>query len=155
MKASPKFITTVELGRLAKWMRVLGYDCTFFDRQKKKDIVIESLRENRVILTRDTRLSRFSGVRMVRIESAFVKEQLVQAHRVMHLKVDRKKMFTRCVACNTVTREAKKEDLKEKLPPYVYKTQNGFMSCPGCGKAYWKGTHWRLANKFLDDIENG
>ncbi|MBL7068783.1 MAG: Mut7-C RNAse domain-containing protein [Candidatus Omnitrophica bacterium] len=153
MEESLKFITTIELGRLARWLRILGYDCVFFDRAKKKDLVIESLREGRIILTRDSRLSRFSGVRMVHIESDFVEEQLNQAIKSLRLKVDKEKIFTRCVKCNTPIEKAEKEDLESKVPPYVYKTQEEFMCCPNCGKVYWKGTHWRLANKFMEKIE--
>ena len=149
-KGSPKFIVTGEVGRLARWLRLLGFDCIFFDRQKKKDLIIESLREDRIILTRETRLSRFSGVRMVHIESDFVEKQLVQVMRNLRLKVDRKRMFTRCVECNTLTVKAQKEKIKSKVPPYVYKTQTEFMRCPNCEKIYWKGTHFNLAHKFLN-----
>ena len=149
MRTSPKCIVTGEVGRLARWLRLLGFDCIFFDRLRKRDIVIESLREDRVILTRETGLSRFSGVRMVHIESDFVKEQLAQVTKSLHLKVGREKMFSRCVECNTVTVKAEKDKLNAKVPPYVYKTQEEFMRCPNCGKIYWKGTHWNLANKFI------
>jgi len=153
MRGSYKFITTVELGRLARWLRLLGYDCIFFDRSQKKDLVIESLREARIILTRDSRLSRFSGVRIVHIESDFVEEQLNQVIKNLRLKVDKKSIFTRCIKCNTLLEKRDKEDLRPKIPPYVYKTQKEFMNCPGCGKVYWKGTHWRLANKFMERIK--
>lgn len=153
MGNSPKFITTIELGRLARWLRLLGFDCTFFNRQEKKDIVIESLREEKVILTRDSRLSRFSGVRMVHIESYFVKEQLAQLMRCMRLKVERQNMFTRCIECNTPIAKARKEDVRSKVPPYVYETQSEFMRCPNCDKIYWKGTHCNLANKFLEGVK--
>ncbi|MFH1752635.1 MAG: Mut7-C RNAse domain-containing protein, partial [Candidatus Omnitrophota bacterium] len=152
MKSSPKFITTVELGRLARWLRLLGFDCTFFDREKKRDLIIESLREDRVILTRSSRLSRFSGVRMVHIESDFVERQLEQVAKDLRLKIDRSKMFTRCVECNTLTEGVARETVKDKIPPYVYKTQEEFMHCPGCGKTYWRGTHLDLANKFLSRV---
>ncbi|MDB4349627.1 Mut7-C RNAse domain-containing protein, partial [Omnitrophica bacterium] len=137
----------------ATWLRLLGFDCIFFDRAKKKDLVIESLREDRIILTRDSRLSRFSGVRMVHIESDFVEEQLVQVIRSLRLKVDRSGMFTRCVECNTPIEKAEKVKVKSKVPPYVYKTQEEFMRCPNCDKVYWKGTHWDLANSFLNKVK--
>jgi len=153
MRNSPKFIITIELGRLARWLRLLGFDCIFFERDRKKDLVIESLREDRVILTRDSRLSRFSGVRMVHIESDFVERQLEQVIRNLRLKKDKKGMFTRCVECNASTQGVAKEEVREKVPPYVYKTQKEFMRCPGCGKIYWKGTHWDLAEKFLSKVK--
>lgn len=153
MRSSPKFIATVELGRLARWLRILGFDCIFFFREAKKDLVIESLREDRIILTRDSRLSRFSGVRMVHIESDFVEKQLIQVAKELRLKADRKNMFTRCVECNTPIIKEEKKKVKSKVPPYVYENQEEFMRCPNCDKIYWKGTHWNLANKFLDRIK--
>ena len=153
MRGSPKFITTIELGRLARWLRLLGFDCIFFKRDKKKDLIIESLREERVILTRDSKLSRFSGVRMVHIESDFVERQIEQVIKNLHFKIDKKCMFTRCVECNATTEGIAKERVKEKVPPHVYKTQEDFMRCPGCGKIYWKGTHRDLAEKFLAKVK--
>ena len=153
MKPSFKFIATAEVGRLARWLRLLGYDCVFFDRAKKRDIVIESLREERTILTRETRLSRFSRVRMIHLESDLVEEQLTQVIKNLHLKVDKKNMFTRCVECNTPIEKAEKEKVKSKVPAYVYKAQTEFMRCPNCNKIYWKGTHWNLANKFLGKVK--
>lgn len=153
MKGSPKFIVTQELGRLARWLRILGFDSIFFDREKKKDLVIESLREDRIILTRETKLSRFSGVRMVHIESDFVEEQLTQVIKKLRLKVDKKNIFTRCVECNGPIVKTKKEDLESKVPPYVYKTQEEFIKCPNCNKIYWKGTHFDLANRFLSKVK--
>ena len=155
MKNSPRFITTAELGRLARWLRLLGYDCVFFERDKKKDLVIENLREDRVILTRDPGLSRFRGARMVRVESDLVERQLEQVIDALRLKIDKKGMFTRCVLCNELTEGVAKEIVKERVPQYVYGTQDEFMLCPGCGKVYWKGTHRDLANKFLSGINTG
>jgi hypothetical protein len=150
---SPRFIATPELGRLARWLRLLGFDCVFFDRAEKRDLIIESLREDRIILTRETGLSRFSGVRMVHVESDFVERQLAQVMKALRLKADRKNMFTRCVECNTPIVSARKEKVKARVPPFVYNTQEEFMRCPSCDKIYWKGTHWDLANKFLDGMK--
>ena len=63
-------------------------------------------------------------------------------------------MFTRCVECNTPVEKIEKSKVKPKVPPYVYKVQEEFMECPNCDKIYWKGTHWNLANKFLDGIKD-
>lgn len=153
MKKPPKFITTIELGRLARWLRILGYDCVFFDRGEKKDIVIESLREYRIILTRDSKLSRFSGIRMVHVDSDAVEEQFTQVMNSLHLKVDKNNVFTRCAKCNTMLDKTNKENHKWKIPPHVYKTQDDFKYCISCDKVYWKGSHWRLAKKFMEKLK--
>ncbi len=182
MESSYKFITTIELGRLARWLRVLGFDCAFFDpstlrqaqgrsersrrttdsgppgenpgggRARQRDIVIESLRQGRIILTRSSRLSSFSGIRMVRVESDFVREQLAQVIKSLRLKIDRSRMFSRCVMCNTPTETVEKASVEGNVPAHVYKVQEEFTRCPGCGKIYWKGGHWELAERFLKDV---
>lgn len=147
----PNFIATFELGRLARWLRVLGYDCAYFREGRKKDLVIKSLREGRAILTREGKLSRYSGIRLIRIKNDFVEDQVRQVLRQMRLKVDRDKIFTRCALCNHIIESIKKEDVERRVPPHVFKTQNIFFRCPGCDKIYWKGTHWKLANNFLKE----
>lgn len=150
-ESSPKFIATFEVGRLCKWLRILGYDTEYFNKGKKSQLIMRSLREGRVILTRESNLSRYSGIRTIRIKSDLVEEQVRQVLRQMRLKTEKDKMFTRCVLCNRPIHNVKKEDVKSKIPPYVYKTQNIFFKCQDCEKIYWKGTHWKLATGFLKE----
>jgi len=147
----PKFIATVELGRLARWLRLLGYDSVYFREGEKKDLIIKSLRENRVILTRDSGMSRYSGTKMIHIKNDLVEDQIAQVLKQMRLKVDKDNIFTRCVICNSNIEKIEKEKVKNRVPPYVFKTQESFLICPGCEKIYWKGTHWKLANNFLKE----
>ena len=148
---SPKFIVTFEAGRLCRWMRVLGYDAVYFNKGKKRDLIIQSMRENRVILTREAGISRYSGTRMIRIKDDLVENQVRQVLKEMRLKAEGDKIFTRCVICNTPIKSVGKEEVGDRLPPYVYKTQNNFLKCPNCNKVYWKGTHYNLARKFLNE----
>jgi len=61
-------------------------------------------------------------------------------------------LFNRCILCNEALEAAGKDSVKGEAPQFVFETQENFMRCPGCGKIYWRGTHWALANKFLDRI---
>ena len=150
-KENPKFIATFELGRLVRWLRVLGFDTLYFLKGRKRDLVITSLREGRVILTREGSLSRYSGTRMIRIKDDLVENQLGQVLKAMRLKVNSDNIFTRCTICNSLINGIKKEDVARRVPPYVYKTQTNFRICPRCNKIYWKGTHLKLANEFLKE----
>lgn len=143
-----RFIVSDELGRLLKWLRILGFDTVL--EKNKADLVVKSLREERIILTRDSKISRFTGIRVVKIDSDFVEEQLEQLIRILDLKIDRNNLFSICVLCNEALEVAEKDSVKGKVPQYVFKTQEDFMRCPKCGKIYWRGTHWALVNKFLD-----
>ena len=80
-----KFIVTHELGRLAKWLRILGYDTIYHDKDDKSKLVITSLRDERIILTRDAKMSRFTGVRMLRIARDEVERQLEQVIKELNL----------------------------------------------------------------------
>ena len=95
-----KFILTKELGRLAKWLRILGYDSKFYRDDNLSTLVIMALREERIILTRNSRISRFPGPRLVIINSDFVDKQLRQILRQLKLKPKSQDMFSRCVICN-------------------------------------------------------
>lgn len=146
-----KFIVTTELGRLATWLKVLGFDTVV--EKNKREIVIRSLREDRIIVTRDSKMSRFTGVRMFKIESDFVEEQVGQLIKELNIKIDRNNIFKRCILCNEILDIVKKDEVKDGVPPYVFNTHESFMKCPKCRKIYWQGSHWELVNRFLDKLK--
>jgi uncharacterized protein with PIN domain len=147
-----RFIVAAELGKLAKWLRILGFDTVL--EKNRAGLVIRSLREGRIILTRDTRLSRLAGIRTVRIDSDFAEEQLEQLIQKLSLKIDRNSIFNICVLCNETLARAEKDSVKNEVPSGVFKEHEDFMRCPKCRRIYWRGTHWALANKFLDRISS-
>lgn len=151
--AAMKFITTKELGRLCKWLRIMGFDASYFPEGERRELIVKSLREARTILTRDSRMGVYSGVRMLHIRSDFVREQVRQVLTELGLKPDRKRFFTVCVICNNALKKARKADVKDKVPPYVYSTQDSFMKCDICGRIYWQGTHWTNVGQFVDGLE--
>ena len=144
-----KFILTKELGRLARWLRILGYDTIYYDKDDKSRLIIISLRDRRVILTRDSKMSRFTGVRMFRITEDDIEKQLAQVAKGLDLDIEEDKTFLRCVDCNEPLVDIKKNKVKDRVPPYVFKTQKKFKMCPACNKIFWKGTHWQLVKEFL------
>jgi len=148
-----KFILTDELGRLARWLRILGFDTVV--EKDKRALVLRSLREDRVILTRDSKMSRFTGARMVKIASDFVEKQLAQAIHELGLKINKDDLFKLCIICDEELVPAEKTSVKELVPAYVYETQENFMKCPKCSRIYWQGSHWELVNKFLDELGSG
>ena len=97
-------------------------------------------------------MSRFTGTRLLHIETDFVEEQLEQVVRDLGLDIDRERLFSICVVCNEPLDEAERVSVKDKVAPYVFETQKAFMRCRKCGRIYWKGTHWALVNKFLERI---
>ncbi len=149
-----KFICDDNLGKLAKWLRTLGYDTLFFDPIEDGELISKALKENRVVLSRDTHLSRFKlklGERLLRIESDQPLEQLNQVVQHFKLKTDKSQLFSRCLVCNQPLEKVEKEKIKDRLYPYVYQTQNNFMRCPGCDRIFWSATHVERMRRTLSE----
>ena len=97
-------------------------------------------------------MSVYSGVRMLHIKSDFVEDQVKQVMAELGIKPDRDKFFTICVICNQPLKKVKKPSVKDKVPSYVYQTQDSFMKCDICDRIYWQGTHWTNVKDFVDRL---
>ena len=151
----PKFIVDLNVGRLAKWLRVLGYDALFVPDADDDQLIRIAAEEDRTILTRDSfimqrRVVTSGQVKALLITSDYRQTQLRQVIQALGLKDDHQ--FSRCIECNLPLRDVAKEDVKDFVPPFVYSTQEEFMRCPRCGKVYWKGTHWTNMRQELAQV---
>jgi uncharacterized protein with PIN domain len=149
----PKFIVDFMLGRLAKWLRMLGYDTVYFTGRDKTRLLFQSLTENRIVVTRDHRLSWKRAWKLVVVNSDHADDQLKQVLAECKLIVTQARFFTRCTLCNGVIQAVPdKAAVKEKVPEYVFKTQEMFSRCLSCDKIYWQGTHLELLLKDLQRL---
>jgi uncharacterized protein with PIN domain len=128
------------LGRLAKWLRLLGYDTAYFPNLDDHELVRLARAQGRVLLTRDRELTRRRGMSCLLVESDELEEQIQQAITELHLETEQP--FSRCPVCNTPLQEAEKLSVKGRVPPYVFRTKEHFSLCPECDRIYWQGTHW-------------
>jgi hypothetical protein len=147
-----KFLLTRELGRLATWLRILGFDTAYFNQNNPSSLIIQALREDRIILTRNQRLPKAGGIRIVLLKAQKVQAQLKEALDVLRLKPDKNLMFSRCIICNEELAGIDKEKVKDKVPEYVFKTQEDFVTCPKCKRIYWRGTHWGNVEQALKEV---
>ncbi len=146
----PKFIVDFMCGRLAKWLRILGYDAEFVKDTSREKILLESLKEQRIILTRDTKLSSKKAYKLILIKSDKIRDQVRQVIKELNLVIDKNKFFIICSICNKKVVSVLKEEVKSLVPKYVYENISEFYKCPQCNRIYWQGSHF---NFFLDDIE--
>lgn len=146
-----KFLVDSMLGRLAKWLRILGYDTLYFSSLDDNDLVRIARAQGRMVLTRDRMMLKRRGIDSLLIESDDFTEQIPQVLRDLNLNLDRS--FSRCSVCNSPLRRAAREAVQERVPPYVFQTQERFSLCPQCGKIYWRGTHWQRMRERLRRLE--
>ena len=127
------------LGRLAKWLRILGYDTFYFNDVTPQDLIKTVLSDGRVLLTRNHRISEKKGIRMLLIKSENFEEQMKEVIERFELKSGN--FLTRCPCCNTILDMVTKESVQGKVPPFVYSSYDEFAICGKCDKYFWKGTH--------------
>ena len=152
-----KFIANSNAGKLAKWLRMIGYDTLFFKDIDDDRLIEVALREGRVVLTKDTQLMKRKivtngQVKVLLLQDDDSKEQLRQVVKILNLDCYLKQ-FTRCLECNQSLEPKTKEEVKDLVPPYVSRTQSQYMQCPSCHRVYWRGTHWQRMKRELDKLK--
>jgi hypothetical protein len=149
-----KFIVDNNVGKLAKWLRIMGYDTLFFNGSNDSRMVAIALAEERVILTKDTQIMKRGVITKGRLKAILIQSdqpelQMQQVIDNLHLDC-RFKPFSICLECNQPLVGKSKEQVKDLVPPYVFQTQNQYMECPGCHRIYWRGTHWQRMREKLN-----
>jgi uncharacterized protein with PIN domain len=153
----PRMIADAMLGKLARWLRVLGYDVAY-EKKIGDDRLIERARaENRLVLTRDTHLFRCRWsppIPMILVEDDRLPQQLRQISARLGLSGE-DRLLSRCLECNVPLIAVLKQSLRLRVPEYVYRTQNRFSQCPSCYRIYWPGTHWgKIRSRLQALLEN-
>ena len=154
-----KFIVDHNVGKLTKWLRIMGYDTLFFDGSDDSRMVTQALDEGRVILTRDTGVMKRRVVTSGRLKAILItseepEQQIQQVIEVLNLDCQFRP-FTLCLECNRPLVEKTKEQVNDLVPPYVFQTQNQYMECPACHHIYWRGTHWEAMTQRLEKLCQG
>ncbi len=145
---SPRFLADAMLGRLARWLRILGYDAAYFPGDDD-DLLRQAQREGRVLLTRDTRLlQRRALPPHLFIESDWVMEQLRQVIGALHLNPARPPSH-RCSCCNVPLEPRDKGAVAGLVPEFVWSHHQEFWTCPRCRRIYWPGTHRRRMEQAI------
>jgi hypothetical protein len=133
----------------------MGYDAVFFDGSDDSYMVAKALAEGRIILTRDTQIMKRGLITSGRLKAILINspEPEQQMRQIIDtLKLRHPKPFTLCLECNQPLVARKKEEVKDRVPPYVFQTQSQYVECPACHRIYWKGTHWQAMTKKLQRL---
>jgi len=159
MSTQVKFIADNNVGKLARWLRVIGYDTLLFKEKDDRSMIEIALREDRVILTKDNqiakrRLAMEGKLKVMLIKQDNPKAQLQGTVKALHLSWQFKP-FSLCLECNQILIPRSREEVQDLVPPYVFKTQEQYMECPACHRIYWQGTHWQAMVKELKHLARG
>ncbi len=146
-----KFIADNMLGKLAKYLRMMGYDTVYPPPSDANGLIVLSKSEDRVILTRNSIFIRdFKPENYLFIESQHFSEQMIQVIKKFNLEINTDNFFTLCMICNEHLFQVSKEEVKEKVPESVYINFKEFRQCPSCSRIYWHGGHTqRMENKLM------
>ena len=145
-----RFAADIMLGRLAKWLRILGEDVIYGAHLTGYGLIRAARLENRLILSRDRSLRKKQPPAVLYIESDHYREQLQQVIRECGLVLGNR-LFTRCIRCNTVLQSRTKDSVEKLVPPYVFSSQERFFGCPTCRRVYWPATHHQ---NMLEEIKS-
>lgn len=145
-----RFTADRNLGKLAKWLRILGYD-TLYDRgNADRAFLRKAGDEGRIALTRKRALARLSQPGHIIVVGAdHVGRQIGEVLESLALMPDPAKRMTRCLRCNAPLEEASKETVIGMVPSYVSGTCTQFRICRLCGRVFWSGTHPRHVEEYL------
>ncbi|MBE0477873.1 Mut7-C RNAse domain-containing protein [Candidatus Aerophobetes bacterium] len=137
-----KFIADSMLGKLARWLRLMGFDTLYYPSIPDEELLKIARQEERIILTKDTELTRRNkDNNLIHITSSDPYEQIKTVIKTFNLN-PWENLFTRCVHCNKpVEKVDDAERIKEKVPFYAYSNHFPFYRCCGCGRIYWEGSH--------------
>lgn len=136
-----RFVLDVHLGRLARHLRLLGFDTAYDNAWSDPELVTISVDQDRTLLTRDKDLLRNGAITHgYYVRSTDPTEQLLEVVRRFHLSAAIEES-TRCLECNGVLEPVPKNEVEDRLPDQVRQTIEEFSRCPSCGRVYWKGSH--------------
>jgi uncharacterized protein with PIN domain len=145
----PRFVVDTMLGRLAHWLRAMGYDTVYLGPAEDHRLLEISVSDDRILVTRDGRLARAAEERGCLIRAERVDAQLAEAVDKLGLLPPEADWLSRCLECNARLEPREKAAIRALVPEHVFATHAEFMGCPACGRIYWVGSH---ADRMLTRI---
>lgn len=153
-----RFIVDVNVGRLATWLRAMGYDTLYIPQIEDNDFIRIAYKEGRTAVTRDTQLAERRLVTTGRLDLVLIRDQDLEGQirqLAQDLALTFDGAFSLCLRCNETLTSLPREEARPRVPEYVYRTQKEFEECAQCCRVYWRGTHWSNMRKDLARMLEG
>jgi uncharacterized protein with PIN domain len=148
----PLFLLDNHLGKLATYLRMLGFDVLYRNDYQDAELAILASQEKRILLTRDRGLLMRRAIQQgYCVRKMIPKEQLIEVVKRYNL-LDKIQPFQRCLRCNGLLCPVSKEDIIDRLEPLTRLYYDEFHLCSNCDQIYWKGSHYERMRRFLEEI---
>lgn len=151
------FIVDAMLGKLARWLRMLGHNVTYYRDFDDSTFLVLTKTEKRVLLTRDLKLYQKAlkdGLDAFFVESKDQQQRLAFLANYFGFKLEIDLNVSRCPKCNGSLVRVSKDEVRAKVPDGTFKYYNNFWQCSSCGQIYWKGAHWNRIQDTLQAAKN-
>ena len=148
-----KFLVDRMLGKLAKHLRMLGYDTIYYRGEDTQQLLQLAHQEGRVILTRNTKLvPKNPEDQMIRMVEDKPYDQLRELFQKGLISFDEESSFLRCLLCNALLDEIPGGDAEGKVPDFIFYQKKEFFRCPQCQRIYWQGSHLENMRKRIEGL---
>ncbi|UCC27572.1 MAG: Mut7-C RNAse domain-containing protein [Candidatus Bathyarchaeota archaeon] len=150
----PRFLTDGMLGKLTRWLRMLGQDVEYTTAMADETLILEAKKTSRILLTRDIQLFQRAmtrGAEALLIEGMDEAENLADLATRFRFRLQINLKTSRCSKCNTQIRSVRKDRIIDRIPEKTSTYYNEFWECPNCKQVYWQGAHWKRIEKTLRD----
>ncbi|MBI5036027.1 Mut7-C RNAse domain-containing protein [Candidatus Micrarchaeota archaeon] len=150
-----KLLCDVMLGKLARWLRVLGKETIYFNEAEDDELLKKAVKAKAILITRDKRLAQKAKdfTKVVLLKSNSIQGQLKETLKALKIKPPKTIPQTLCPMCGTKLKKVAKSKVKNEVWPRVYKRQKAFWRCTGCRKLYWRGTHLKEIRRTIQRIK--
>jgi uncharacterized protein with PIN domain len=151
-----KFIADGMLGKLTRWLRMLGHDVTYSNTLNDVELIVMAKKERRILLTKDLELyqrATAKGIDAFYVEGRTEAERLAELAKRFDISLVIDLKNSRCPRCNTKLRSTPKEKLAGKVEKNTFAYYDDFWKCPKCGHIYWQGAHWGRIRATLEEAE--
>lgn len=151
-----KFVADSMLGKLTRWLRMLGHDVKYSIKLDDPDLLIMAKNEKRILLTRDLALYQQAtarGIDCLYLEGQTEGERLAEVARRYGIELNIDMANSRCPKCNARVRPISREKVAGKVQRNTLVNYEEFWQCPKCGQIYWQGAHWAKIRRTLEIAE--
>jgi uncharacterized protein with PIN domain len=151
-----KFIVDGMLGKLTRWLRMLGHDVEYSNQLDDNQLITIAKKERRTLLTRDLELyqqATAKGINASYLDGVTEEERLAQLAQRFKIKLSIDMTTSRCPKCNTRVKPIPKENVADKVEKSTFSNYDAFWECPKCRQVYWQGAHWARIRRTLEKAE--